>query len=195
MKRGMDCQAFITGRAITPIGPIIKYRDMSWVTRHGVMTHDRSHVISMSLTAQHSPLSDVSGLSSWHLRERQPCTVTIDGAGSDWDSDYIPSPMAASPVTGSLELLVVAKLSLLSFVFFAGAWAISPPYTHSANFLQILRIQPITPLTIPLMDFNFSSQSEFHSALSLMLTLNDAQQFDSGRGENGFASLFSALQF
>ena len=79
--RGMDCQASIIGRAITPIGPIIKYRDMSWVTRHGVMTHDRSHVISMSLTAQHSPLSGVSGLSSWHLRERQPSTVSIDGAG------------------------------------------------------------------------------------------------------------------
>ena len=73
---------------------------------------------------------------------------------------------AASPVTGSLEQLVVAKLSLLSFVCFAGAWPITPPYTHSANFLQILRIQPITPLTIPLMDFNFSSLSEFLSALN-----------------------------
>ena len=82
---------------------------------------------------------------------------------------------AASPVTGSLEHLVVAKLSPLTFVFFAGAWSISPPYTHSANFLQILRIQPITPLTIPLMDFNFSSQSEFHSALNRPESHADAE--------------------
>ena len=70
---------------------------------------------------------------------------------------------------------MVAELSPLTFVFFAGAWSISPPYTHSANFLQILRIQPITPLTIPLMDFNFSSQSEFHSALSWPESHADAE--------------------
>ena len=110
----------------------------------------------------HQPLSD-EAQSPVLTPERQPSTVSwCRVQGWEWlHREHIPSELrtqAARPVTGSLEQPVVAKLSLLSFVCFAGAWPITPPYTHSANFLQILRIQPITPLTTPLMDFNFSSK-------------------------------------
>ena len=151
--------AHYQGRKLSYLGVMMVVTCDEWP----VTCDDMSPGCHLNVTDRwHQPLSD-EAQSPVLTPERQPSTVSwCRVQGWEWlHREHIPSELrtqAARPVTGSLEQPVVAKLSLLSFVCFAGAWPITPPYTHSANFLQILRIQPITPLTTPLMDFNFSSK-------------------------------------
>ena len=140
---GMECQASISERAITPSGPIIRAEDWVTVAWH-VMSdpsrcHDRLPGCHLNVTDRSTPAIVRCQWPGLLTPERGSQVQLAGAAWSDWDSDYIPSHGSpASPVTGSLEQLVVAKLSLLTFVCFAGTWSITPPVlTFSKLFTDI----------------------------------------------------------